>query len=143
MATQFITTNITGIRLSEHFTLSEFLNLQRHPRNIPDQQQIINMVHLCTILEQLRTAVACPIIITSGFRSPQVNTQVGGVPGSQHLYGQAADIKPQDPTKFSVLLDSVKKTDFDQCLTGRGWLHISYHPFRDNRHQFIQDYYTY
>lgn len=143
MATQFITTNITGIRLSEHFTLSEFLSLKKYPQNIPDQQQIVNMVHLCRLLEDLRSSIGCPIIVTSGFRSVKVNTLVGGVSGSQHLYGQAADIKPQDPSKFAKLVRTIKDSYFDQCLTGKGWLHISYHPFRANRMQLIENYYKY
>lgn len=50
-----------------------------------------------------------PIIINSGFRNARVNRLVGGVAGSQHLIGQAADIRPKDPSKFSALVDFLKK----------------------------------
>ena len=35
--------------------------------------------------------------LTYGFRSSRVNALVGGVRNSQHLLGQAADIRPRDP----------------------------------------------
>ena len=40
--------------------------------------------------------MAGPIIINSGFRNSRVNRLVGGVENSQHLFGQAADIRPKD-----------------------------------------------
>lgn len=43
-------------------------------------------------LEALRNALNVPVIITSGLRCPERNAAVGGVPGSQHLFGQAADL---------------------------------------------------
>lgn len=43
-------------------------------------------------LEALRNALNVPVIITSGLRCPERNAAVGGVPQSQHLFGQAADL---------------------------------------------------
>ena len=86
------------------------------------------------LLEPARQEVG-PIIVTSGFRNPRVNTLVGGVKNSQHLLGQAADIRPQDPAQFQRLVAFLKAHPLtDQLLTGPGWLHISWAPFTPPRH---------
>ena len=54
---------------------------------------------------------------------------------SQHLLGQAADIRPKDPRQFQLLVDFLKSHELtDQLLTGNGWLHISWNPFAPPRH---------
>ena len=81
------------------------------------------------LLEPAREAIGCPIIINSGYRNPRVNSFVGGVRNSQHMLGQAADIRPKDPTKFQQLVAFLKAHALtDQLLTGHGWLHISWNP---------------
>ena len=124
-----------NIKLSNHFTLSEFCNLYKYPDNIPTVQQIANMIYGCrNLLEPAREAIGCPIIINSGFRNSRVNAQVGGVRTSQHLQGQAADIRPRDPQQFQRLIAFLKANALtDQLLTGNGWLHISWAPFRPPR----------
>ena len=131
------------VRLSLHFTLAEFCNPSRYPANVPTTQQIANMIYGCLmLLEPAREAIGCPIIINSGFRNPRVNTLVGGVASSQHLQGQAADIRPKDPAKFQQLVDFLKAHALtDQLLTGPGWLHISWAPFRPPRHDVRIGYY--
>ena len=125
-----------NIKLSNHFTLSEFCNLDKYPDNIPTVQQIANMTYGCRqLLEPAREAIGCPIIINSGFRNANVNRRVGGVRNSQHLLGQAADIRPKDPTIFQRLVSFLKTCEFtDQLLTGPGWLHISWKPLGVPRH---------
>lgn len=119
-----------NIKLSEHFLLSEFLNLGKYPDNIPTPQVVNNLAYGCRhLLEFARQAIGCPVIINSGYRNPRVNRFVGGVPNSQHMLGQAADIRPQDPTKFQQLVDFLKACEYtDQLLTGPNWLHISWKP---------------
>ena len=125
-----------NIKLSNHFTLFEFCNLDKYPDNIPTVQQIANMIYGCrNLLEPAREAIGCPIIINSGFRNSRINAQVGGVRTSQHLQGQAADIRPRDPQQFQRLIAFLKANALtDQLLTGNGWLHISWAPFRPPRH---------
>ena len=127
---------IDDIRLSAHFMLGEFLNLKKYPDNKPSMQVVANLTYGCLmLLEPAREAIGCPIIVNSGFRNPRVNTLVGGVKNSQHLLGQAADIRPQDPAQFQRLVDFLKTHDLtDQLLTGSGWLHISWSPFSTPRH---------
>ena len=131
-----------NIKLSEHFMLSEFLNPKKYPDNIPTVQQITNMMYGCRNLLEPARQVVGPIIINSGFRNPDVNRRVGGVKNSQHLQGQAADIRPKDPTQFHRLVDFLKTHELtDQLLTGNGWLHISWKPFATPRHYVRIDYY--
>ena len=131
-----------NIKLSEHFMLSEFLNPKKYPDNIPSVQQISNMMYGCRNLLEPARQVVGPIIINSGFRNPDVNRRVGGVKNSQHLQGQAADIRPKDPTQFHRLVEFLKAHKLtDQLLTGNGWLHISWKPFATPRHYVRIDYY--
>lgn len=129
-------------RLSPHFLLSEFLNLGKYPQNIPTMQDVANLTYGCLfLLEPARSEVG-PIIINSGFRNENVNRKVGGVKNSQHLFGQAADIRPQAPEQFRKLVDFLKASPYtDQLLTGSGWLHISWNPFAQPRHFIRIGYY--
>ena len=117
-------------RLSKHFQLDEFINVGKYPDNKPTMQHVANMVYGCVMLLEPARQVVGPIIINSGFRNPRVNALVGGVRNSQHLLGQAADIRPRDPAQFQRLVDFLKTHNLtDQLLTGNGWLHISWNPF--------------
>ena len=124
-----------NIKLSNHFTLAEFCNFSKYPDNLPTPQVLFNLKYGCQyLLEPARREVG-PIIINSGFRNPHVNTLVGGVNNSQHLLGQAADIRPKDPRQFQRLVDFLRANEYtDQLLTGNGWLHISWTPFAAPRH---------
>ena len=134
--------NLNDARLSRHFTLGEFLHLGKYPENIPSVQDVVNMTYGCHQLLEPARIIVGPIIINSGFRSDSVNRKVGGVSNSQHLFGQAADIRPKDPAQFQRLVDFFKSWEFtDQLLTGRGWLHISWNPFAPPRHFVRINYY--
>lgn len=150
-----------NLRLSPHFTLAEFersATAQKHGiDNHCPSQYIPTLQQLClTILEPLRDFAGQPIIITSGYRSNQLNIKVGGVYASQHTLGEAADIRlPLTPYTswddnlrhtdmdtahrwFGFLRDN---TDFDQLIletrNGRDyWLHVSCRRnIKANRHQ--------
>lgn len=43
-------------------------------------------------LETLRLRAGAPVIVQDGYRCPEHNLEVGGVPDSQHCLGQAADV---------------------------------------------------
>jgi len=135
-------TIINDTRLSPHFKLGEFINLGKYPENRPTLQDVINMTYGCQMLLEPARQVVGPIIINSGFRNVRVNTLVGGVRNSQHLLGQAADIRPTDPSKFQKLVQYLKSCPYtDQLLTGNGWLHISWNPFAAPRHDVRIGYY--
>ena len=138
-----MTENIKDVQLSTHFRLGEFLNLGKYPENIPSVQDMVNMTYGClTLLEPARLLVG-PIIINSGYRNEEVNQKVGGVKSSQHLTGQAADIRPRDSGQFQRLVEFLKTNkNTDQLLTGQGWLHVSWTPFALPRHYIRIGYYN-
>ena len=95
---------MTDIRLSEHFMLSEFTRSSTAERlgldnsldasDPLDQDVINNLRNLCEqVLEPLRVHAGQPLMIASGYRSPALNKAVRGSPHSQHLTGEAADIR--------------------------------------------------
>ena len=128
-------TQLNDIRLSQHFMLSEFLNLGKHPDNLPTPQVLFNLKYGCQYLLEPARQVVGAIIVNSGYRNEAYNRQVGGVRNSQHLLGQAADIRPKDPRQFQRLVDFLRACEYtDQLLTGPGWLHISWTPFASPRH---------
>ncbi len=126
---------------SPHFTYTEMTASRTATKmgllNEPDEAQIDNLQALCRyVLEPLRSRWREPIIVTSGFRCPKVNKAVGGVPNSQHLQGQAADIRavnPNDNMKLGGYLEH-SLIPFDQLIyegvskDGKrcGWLHVSW-----------------
>ena len=126
---------MNDIKLSSHYMLSEFLNLRKYPTNIPSMQVIENLTYGCRHLLEPAREVVGPILINSGYRNEAVNRLVGGVRNSQHLKGQAADIRPKDPKQFQRLVDFLRHHELtDQLLTGNGWLHISWNPTGAPRH---------
>ena len=122
-------------RLSNHFSLSEFLNLKKYPDNIPSMQVAANLTYGCLLLLEPARLEVGPILINSGYRNQRVNALVGGVKNSQHLQGCAADIRPRDPQQFQRLVAFLRSCEYtDQLLTGSGWLHISWNPSAPPRH---------
>ena len=85
--------NVT-MNLSQHFTLGELTKTKSGIKNVPNEAQVENLRRVCRWLEQLRRRWNNlygdgddPIIINSGFRSPEVNRAVGGSATSNHLTG--------------------------------------------------------
>ena len=134
--------NLNETRLSSHFKLNEFLNVGKYPDNKPTLQDVANMTYGCIMLLEPARLEVGPIIINSGFRNSRVNRLVGGVTNSQHLIGQAADIRPKDPAQFQRLVDFLRLHALtDQLLTGSTWLHLSWNPFAQPRHYIRIGYY--
>jgi hypothetical protein len=121
--------------LSPHFTLEELTSSQAAVRlslsNAPTMEALQNLPKLALLLEAVRTHLAVPVIVSSGFRSKAVNDAVGGAPSSQHLTGQAADfIAPgfgSPVTVCSHLMDQ-PSVDYDQLICEGTWVHISWAP---------------
>ena len=132
------------MHLSEHFTLGE-VTKSRHTEvyNIPSHVAIENLKRVCAWLEELRVRAKTPIVINSGYRSPQLNKKVGGSPTSNHLTGCAVDIRVagiEQAMRYAVILmdyaDETKQ-DYDEIIIekncrGAIWLHFAVRP-KDNR----------
>jgi hypothetical protein len=72
--------------ITPHIRLGEFA-LDQEARRFDHQHQIDTAAELAAFLERVRGAFGGkPIVITSGFRPPAINRQVGGASGSEHLY---------------------------------------------------------
>ena len=143
----------SNAKLSEHFLLGEFTKSNSHPEiyNIPSHEAIQNLKRLCVWLEALREASPGPskgrgepIIINSGYRSPQLNRKIGGAPNSNHLTGCAADIRVKNMEQLiryaAILLDYAdeSKQEFDELLIeknryGAIWLHFAVRPNNNRR----------
>ena len=126
--------------LSEHFVLGEFTR-SKYPEvyNIPSHEAIANLKRLCVWLEVLRDKVGQPIIINSGYRSPQLNRKVGGAANSNHLTGCAVDIRTsgyeQAIVFAAILINYAKESqqEFDELLIeknryGAVWVHFAVRP---------------
>ena len=74
-------------QISEHFKVQEFAQKDYRCDRILIESELVE------VLEDVRTHFNSPVIITSGYRTPEYNEKIGGVKNSQHTKGTAADIK--------------------------------------------------
>jgi len=105
-------------KLSKNFNWSEFASSDGAPMP-PEVQENIKI--LAQQLEVIRAAVGRPVKINSGYRSPAWNKKVGGVPGSQHQYGRASDIRVEgmgSKQLHAVVLDLIEKGKIKQGGVG-------------------------
>ena len=126
---QFITVNEML-----HSQTAEKLNI----KNVPNDPIVIeNLEYTIEQLDELRRLYEHPIIITSGYRCPALNKTVGGKPNSQHVKGQAADIK-WNPELLQFIID---KFHYDQLIEETSkrtkWIHISFNKEKE-RMQYIK-----
>lgn len=125
---------------STYFKLEELLKsdtaLVSQIENLPSWKDVENLQELATlVLDPIRQAWGQPLIVTSGFRSPQLNAAVGGVPTSAHMEGCAVDIvlAPWSTRKVSELYNLIQwlvesgAIDIDQVIYYRKkrMIHIS------------------
>ena len=95
--------------------------------------------------EEKRGSVA--VVISSGYRSKALNTAVGGAKSSQHMTGEACDIRiPDEATGkkwFTWMMDNLK---FHQLIwekstptSTRHWIHVAYKQDGHNAQHVIQN----
>lgn len=130
------------MNISKNFTLSEMTATNTGLENSPNAQQINSLVNLVEkILQPVRDLYGKPITVTSGFRNEKVNKAVRGAKASQHMRGEAADIKCSDNAAiFKLIKDNFL---FDQLIWEKGnarqpaWVHVSYNE-NDNKKQILR-----
>jgi hypothetical protein len=148
----------SNISLSPHFALNEFTKsatARSHGiKNEPAPEQVENLKALCVhTLEPLREALGLPIIITSGYRTKELNDIiVHASRKSQHMSGQAADFYvAQGPVQgsrvqgsrelliqaFRLIIED-ESIDFDQLIIYPTFIHVSYVSREKNRHQLTR-----
>ena len=87
------------------------------------------------VLEPARRRLGKPIVINSGYRCSVHNATVGGVVNSQHMKGEAADIRCADNKLLAEIIE--QKGNFDQLIIYPTFLHVSYKRHGNNRKQII------
>ena len=119
------------------FTLKEFVKSNTAARlginNNPSEDVKKNIELLVEkILDPLRESFGKPIIVTSGYRCKELNKAVGGAAKSQHMSGEAADIRTVEDSKsankelFKLIIEL--GLPFDQLINEHDydWVHVSY-----------------
>lgn len=121
------------MNLSEYFTLSELTvsetAARRGMKNIPIGKALENLKQTAARMDEIREGLGSPIIVTSGYRSPEVNASVGGSRTSAHCHGLAVDFtcpgygNPLAAAK-AILASGI---EFDQLIHEFGaWVHIGF-----------------
>lgn len=133
------------LQLSKNFNLDEFTRTSTNLKNVPSNQSIVNLTHLCIkVLQPLRDYLIDVVNVSSGFRSEAVNLKVRGALNSQHRVGQAADIVCGNMVVAYLFIKN--SLEYDQLivyLNNGGevvFIHVSYNPFGTNRNQFFTKY---
>ena len=147
-----------NIYLSPHFTLSEMCVSRKAEEhgiaNIPTDEAVANLRRLCEgCLEPLREALGLPVVITSGFRTKELNNLVAHASAtSQHIQGQAADlyigseftVQGEGLSRRELLIKAFReilqnpKIDFDQLILYPTFIHVSFVSKEKNRRGIIQ-----
>lgn len=144
--------NITQTIKSEFFSLAELIKsstaTKHHIDNTPPADVIRNLQYgVDMVLDPLRRIYGKPILITSGYRCPKLNTLVGGVSNSWHTQGNAADIHVASLTEATKLFSNLQKIPsvdtvlFEHSGSGQ-WLHVQWNMAKTPRHHFNFNYKT-
>jgi len=126
-----------SVKLGKYYTLAELTNTSQPFDNTPTPDACMNLKTLVSnVLDPLRDAVG-PIIITSGYRSQALNAAVGGSEYSQHMKGEAVDVRGVTASNQEIV-DVLRNLPIDQVITydNSGHVHIS-SKSTDNRGEFL------
>jgi zinc D-Ala-D-Ala carboxypeptidase len=128
------------MKLSANFSLSELTKSEAATRlgldNTPALQIIENLEALVeNILQPVRDKFG-PVVVTSGYRSPEVNKAIGGSTTSDHCKGQAADFEVLGKDNRELAIWIAENMQFTQLILefykpgvpDSGWVHCSYDP---------------
>lgn len=125
------------MKLTNHFDLSEltYTSLEKYLDENRKQAEPFkeSLAMVCLELEKLREYIARPIIITSGFRYPELNFKIGGSKTSQHMVGEAVDFTIKDfeePNSLRLCFNWCKdnlnygQLIFENPYNKRPWIHF-------------------
>lgn len=127
------------MQLTKHFDLAQLTRSSvaqaRGLSNEPPPELLPRLILTAEMLERIRSTLDAPVIVTSGYRSPQVNIAVGGATSSDHTQGHAADIvAPMFGTPYDIarrLAPLVSTLGIGQIILegikGKRWVHVSTH----------------
>ena len=135
------------MKLSKNLSLSEVTKSLTANRlgisNEPDDWAKENLRQVAiNVFQPLRSAFGCPIYVSSGYRSPDLNSAIGGSSRSQHMEGRALDLDADvfgNCTNSQIFNWIKENVEFDQLIWEFGdednpdWVHVSYVYGGDNR----------
>jgi hypothetical protein len=126
------------MKLSNNFSLSEFTSSPTADRlgidNTPNKEVTDNLQELVTfVLQPIRDRYGS-VVISSGYRSPELNKAIGGSTTSDHCLGCAADFEVQGMDNKEMAKWIANNLDFKQVILEfyhegdmhSGWIHCSY-----------------
>lgn len=140
------------MQISKHLALAELTRSESAKRkgitNMPTAEHIENMKVLAEkVFEPIREYFGCPIHISSGYRSRELNYAIGGSSTSQHSSGEAIDIDMDGSASgvtnkdvFNYIKDNLV---WDQLIWEFGnsnnpdWVHVSYSAKGKQRKQML------
>lgn len=131
---------MNDFNLVPHFTFFELAgtsNEQYKKLNLlKAQEQMGKMYMLAGFAERVREIVGKPLIITSGYRCPELNKAIGGAITSQHIFCEAIDfivkgMRPEDIFNKIVTSDlKYNQIIIERNTRGSQWVHISIGAFK-------------
>ena len=129
------------MKLSKNLSLSECTKSNTANRlginNTPDDEWIVeNLKGIAEeVFQPIRNAFKCPIYVSSGYRSEELNRAIGGSIRSQHVQGRALDLDADvfgGCTNGEIFQYILNNLTFDQLIWEFGdqdnpdWVHVSY-----------------
>ena len=135
--------------ITQNFKWKEFFKSQTAKRkgidNIPTDDNIWENLEelVVNVLQPLRDEFGC-IRITSGYRSPELNSAIGGSENSNHCFGFAADIEPlkENVSLMDVIVYIHNILDFRELIVEYfpdGWIHVAYRKGSNARQLKLKD----
>jgi hypothetical protein len=138
------------MQLSTNLSLAEVTRSETAKRrgisNMPTAEHIENFKKLAAnIFQPIREHFGKPILISSGYRSAELNKAIGGSLSSQHCSGEAIDIDMDgtDITNAQIFNYIKDNLNFDQMIWEFGtdanpdWVHVSFAANRSQRKQIL------
>ena len=103
---------------------------------LPDEAKKNVTALVSTILNPAREKLGMPVVVNSGYRCEKHNRNVGGVPASQHLRGEAGDIMCEDNRRLAKIIAELGK--FNQMILYPTFVHVSWKRNGGNRKQILR-----
>lgn len=121
------------MKLSKYFTLEELTFSQEAARrgidNSPSMELANTLAFTAYQMDKVRDLLGHPVLVSSGYRSPELNAAVGGSITSSHMRGEAIDFTCPGFGSVREVFDEIRNSHipFDQLIVEFGrWVHIGF-----------------